>query len=117
MVYVTTAAPSAPVDRAGASAFSEATVPVPEGLAGYRELGSGDRAIVLLHGISSGAGSWSECAAALARHTRVVAWDAPGYGASTALQSATPTASEYAARLHQLLEALKIRRCLLVGHS
>lgn len=100
-----------------ASHFSERTVPIKGGVVGYRECGSGPRTIVLLHGISSGSGSWTECAALLGRHARVIAWDAPGYGASTALAGSRPTASDYAAVIHSMLEALQLEQCLLVGHS
>lgn len=111
------AQPLVPGSAPAASAFTERTVRVSDGVQGYRECGSGPQAIVLLHGISSGSGSWSECAAMLGEHARVIAWDAPGYGASTPLAPSAPTAPEYAGRIHGLLEALDIERCLLVGHS
>lgn len=72
--------------------------------------------IVLLHGISSGAASWLHAALAI-DGAHVVAWDAPGYGDSTPLAPASPTAEDYAARLHDLLKVLQIRHCVLVGHS
>ncbi|MDX3893094.1 alpha/beta hydrolase [Pusillimonas sp.] len=100
-----------------ASGFAENTVRVKDGVLGYRETGSGRHTIVLLHGISSGSASWSECAAVLGRRARVIAWDAPGYGASTPLPHATPAAPHYAARIDDLLEALGVEQCLLVGHS
>lgn len=79
-------------------------------------------AYVLLHGISSGAASWLDCALALASRpdaaaARVLAWDAPGYGASTPLQADAPTVGDYVERLGQALDALNVRRCVLVGHS
>jgi pimeloyl-ACP methyl ester carboxylesterase len=73
--------------------------------------------LVLLHGISSGSPSWLHVAAMLGEPHRVVAWNAPGYGESTRLDSRAPTASEYATRLHQVLRALDIHRVVLVGHS
>ena len=73
--------------------------------------------VVLLHGISSGAASWLPCASLLAAGARVIAWDAPGYGQSTQLQMAVPTARDYALRLEQLLTALQVRPDLIVGHS
>jgi pimeloyl-ACP methyl ester carboxylesterase len=69
--------------------------------------------LVLLHGISSSAASWVP---ALPQQ-HVVAWDAPGYGASTPLPQPQPTAADYAQRLHEALLALGIERCVLVGHS
>ena len=81
-----------------------------------RECGSGP-VVVLLHGIGSGSASWLHCAQRLAASCRVIAWDAPGYGQSTALAQERPRASDYAARLELLLQALDVQRCLLVGHS
>ncbi|MDD2102647.1 alpha/beta fold hydrolase [Pseudomonas putida] len=82
----------------------------------FRECGSGP-AIVLLHGIGSGSASWLAVAQELGRNARVIAWDAPGYGDSTPLRALAPDASDYAERLLQMLDALGIQRCVLVGHS
>jgi pimeloyl-ACP methyl ester carboxylesterase len=79
--------------------------------------GEGATNVVLLHGIGSGAGSWLHCALALDGVARVIAWDAPGYGDSSPLAAAQPTASDYAAHLHELLAAIDVDRCVLVGHS
>jgi len=88
----------------------------------WRQAGSahaGD-AVVLLHGISSGAASWLGVAVELTRLAptiRVLAWDAPGYGHSTPLVAAAPSDRDYAQVLGQSLSLLGVRRCLLVGHS
>jgi pimeloyl-ACP methyl ester carboxylesterase len=81
-----------------------------------RECGAGP-AIVLLHGIGSGSASWLQVAQELGQSARVIAWDAPGYGDSTPLRALAPDASDYAERLLQMLDALDIQRCVLVGHS
>ena len=95
----------------------ERIVALPSGAqVAIREAGTG-APIVLLHGIGSGAASWLPCALALEPHARVIAWDAPGYGASTPLSQTTPLATDYAERLGDLLTALDIDRCTLVGHS
>ncbi len=73
--------------------------------------------IVLLHGISSGAASWLHPALLLAQHHHVVAWDAPGYGGSTPLPHASPSAGHYADRLGELLQVMGISSCVMVGHS
>lgn len=73
--------------------------------------------LVLLHGISSDAASWLHAVLALPPQQHVIAWDAPGYGRSTPLASSLPTAADYAGRLHALLQAMDVRRCVLVGHS
>jgi pimeloyl-ACP methyl ester carboxylesterase len=73
--------------------------------------------LVLLHGIGSGAASWVQQLEELGGARRVLAWDAPGYGASTPVASASPVAADYARVLADWLDALEIGRCVLVGHS
>ncbi|MBO9537723.1 alpha/beta hydrolase [Herbaspirillum sp.] len=96
--------------------FAERTVEVGSGVVSYRSCGTGP-AVVLLHGISSGAASWLQCALKLEEGARVIAWNAPGYGRSTPLPMTRPRASDYAARLQQMLQALDVADCVLVGHS
>ncbi|KAF1044656.1 MAG: 2-hydroxy-6-oxononadienedioate/2-hydroxy-6-oxononatrienedioate hydrolase [Herbaspirillum frisingense] len=97
--------------------FAERSVGVAGGVVSYRTCGAGPATVVLLHGISSGAASWLQCALALEDGMRVVAWNAPGYGSSTPLPMARPKATDYATRLQQMLCALEITDCVLVGHS
>ncbi|MBV8248513.1 MAG: alpha/beta hydrolase [Comamonas sp.] len=100
--------------------FPERLVPLPDGSrVAWREAGdtAAEFAVVLLHGISSGAASWLDLALALGDKARVLAWDAPGYGVSTPLAQPTPGDADYARALEQSLQALGVRRCLLVGHS
>lgn len=73
--------------------------------------------LVLLHGIGSGAASWVQQFEVLGGARRVLAWDAPGYGASTPVASASPVAADYARVLHDWLDAAGVTRCVLVGHS
>lgn len=90
------------------------------GQVSVRECGvvqAGALPLVCLHGIGSGAASWLEAALMLAQRTRVIAWDAPGYGDSTALPMDAPRGADYAQRLHQMLDTLGISRCVLVSHS
>lgn len=88
-----------------------------EGVVGYREAGAG-APVVLLHGISSGAASWAPQLDGLASaDLRVVAWDAPGYGDSTALGTQAPSAADYARALGAWVDALGLARFTLVGHS
>jgi pimeloyl-ACP methyl ester carboxylesterase len=82
----------------------------------YREAGAGE-ALVLLHGIGSAARAFEDQLAGLSKGLRVIAWDAPGYGNSTALPMEAPVAADYAAALAGLLDELKIERCHLLGHS
>ncbi len=97
--------------------FPARRVPVRAGGAvAVRECGAGP-VVVCLHGIGSGAASWLDAALLLAPHARLIAWDAPGYGASTPLAPPAPTAGDYAGRLQDLLDALEVDSCVLVGHS
>jgi pimeloyl-ACP methyl ester carboxylesterase len=82
----------------------------------YREAGHGP-ALVLLHGIGNQSGSWVQQLESLAPRFRVIAWDAPGYGASDALPEHAPTAADYAEALRVLLDALQLDRVMLVGSS
>ncbi|MDM0072805.1 alpha/beta hydrolase [Variovorax sp. J2P1-59] len=108
--------PPSELDRLDAR-FPARRVPVGGGaVVSVRECGTGP-ALVCLHGIGSGAASWLDTASLLAPRARLIAWDAPGYGESTPVAPAVPTAVDYAARLHGLLDALEIESCVLVGHS
>jgi pimeloyl-ACP methyl ester carboxylesterase len=82
----------------------------------YLEQGQGP-ALVLLHGIGSAGRSFDRQLASLSPMHRVVAWDAPGYGGSSPLVTSHPTAADYADALAALLDALKIAKCHLLGHS
>lgn len=97
-------------------AFALRLVQLPGSTQAIREAGRGP-AIVLLHGIGSGAASWLQVALQLSASARVIAWDAPGYGLSSPLPMPAPKAVDYARRLLHLLDALQIERCVLVGHS
>lgn len=96
--------------------FPARGVAVRGGVVSVRECGAGP-ALVCLHGIGSGAASWFGTALLLESQARLIAWDAPGYGASTLLAPDAPTAADYAGRLHALLDAMEIESCVLVGHS
>ncbi|MFI5014669.1 MAG: alpha/beta fold hydrolase [Hyphomicrobiales bacterium] len=72
---------------------------------------------VLLHGIGSRGHSFLPFIEALPASATVIAWDAPGYGASVPLAQDWPLALDYAAALEALLAELHIERAILVGHS
>jgi len=88
------------------------------GIVEYREAGPADApAILLLHGTGSSSAGYRAQLAGLADGFRVVAWNAPGYGASTP-PPADPTALDYAGAAAGLLDALGIARvAALVGSS
>jgi pimeloyl-ACP methyl ester carboxylesterase len=95
-------------------------VDTPLGSIAYRRAGRGAITHVLLHGIGSASASWdAQLAWAQDRSDiGVLAWDAPGYGASTPVGPPEPQASDYAARLWAWLDALSCRGpVVLVGHS
>lgn len=94
-----------------------ATVDADGAQVAYRSGGSQGPVVLLLHGISSGAASWLPCASLLAAHARVIAWDAPGYGASSPLAEKARRAADYAVRLQGLVRALDLRPAMIVGHS
>lgn len=86
------------------------------GAISYLESGHGP-VLMLLHGIGSSARSWQAQLQTLASQFHVIAWNAPGYGASTHLPDDAPSVSEYATSLRALLDALNITRMHLLGHS
>ena len=96
--------------------YAPAVIETGAGDVSIRTTGSGP-AVVLLHGIGSGSGSWVYQLAGLEPRYRVVAWDAPGYGESTPVTDAAPGVDDYADRLATLIDALSLDRFLLVGHS
>lgn len=108
--------PAAELARLDARFAAREVAVAGDAVVSVRERGQGP-AIVCLHGIGSGAASWLEVAELLAPEARLIAWDAPGYGASTPLEADAPTAADYAARLSALLDALRIESCVLLGHS
>lgn len=99
-----------------ASVYPERICATASGQVSYREAGSGT-AVVLLHGISSGAVSWLGQLAGLKDHRRVIAWNAPGYAATTPLAMGTPSAADYATVLADFVDAMQLERFVLVGHS
>ncbi len=105
------------------SHFALQSVDTALGRVQYRQAGlaSATRTCVLLHGIGSASASWLaqlEAAASSPETSRVLAWEAPGYGASQAVPSAQPVAAEYALRVWAWLDALNLTLpVLLVGHS
>ncbi|WP_075182278.1 alpha/beta fold hydrolase [Pantoea sp. 1.19] len=84
----------------------------------WREAGSGEP-VVLLHGISSGSRSWHKQlnSALLQQRFRLLAWDAPGYGESSALDGDASQAESWAAALLTLFDRAGLAGATLVGHS
>jgi (E)-2-((N-methylformamido)methylene)succinate hydrolase len=72
--------------------------------------------VVLIHGVGMNQSVWEPQIDALSESFRVVVYDMLGHGES-ALPSAEPTLEEYAAQLEALLDAMRIERAHVVGHS
>jgi pimeloyl-ACP methyl ester carboxylesterase len=79
--------------------------------------GAGIGTVVLLHGIGSNSGSWLAQLSHGLGVGRVLAWNAPGYGDSSAVAPLRPAAQGYAIKLWQWLDVLGIQNVHLVGHS
>ena len=78
---------------------------------------SGDRAVVLLHGYSASVEWWDRVAPALVGQ-RVIAIDLVGHGGSEAPRDAANYGIDgQAEAVRQALDALGVRRTVLVGHS
>ena len=81
----------------------------------YRESGSG-RALLLLHGIGSSSAGWLNQLEGV-RGSRLIAWDAPGYGESAFLPVERPSAREYGEALAGFVERLLLKDVVLVASS
>lgn len=82
----------------------------------WREKGSGT-ALVLIHGTGGSAASWSAQFDRFPDRYRVIAWDAPGYGASDPWGDTPPTADDYARLLGRFLDSRGVATAHIVGHS
>lgn len=83
----------------------------------YLEKTGSGKVFILLHGISSGAYSWIKQLQDSTISYRLIAWNAPGYGQSSPLESNTPLGVDYAKRLLTFVDELGIDEFVLVGHS
>lgn len=82
----------------------------------YDEGGEGPT-IVLLHGFASNKEVWLETAKLLTPHFHLVIPDLPGWGESSRNAGASYNIDAQATRLNQFVEALRLQRFVLVGHS
>jgi pimeloyl-ACP methyl ester carboxylesterase len=81
----------------------------------YSDQGKG-RAIVLLHGFPENLQIWEEFSAALSKSFRVIAIDLPGLGESENI-GYVHTMELMAQCVHAVMQHLKLRRYVIVGHS
>ena len=82
----------------------------------YYEGGTGPT-IVLLHGFASNKEVWLSVAKLLTPHFHVIIPDLPGWGESSRNAQASYDIDAQAARLDAFVQALHLRRFVLVGHS
>ncbi|AWO93251.2 pimeloyl-ACP methyl ester carboxylesterase [Bradyrhizobium diazoefficiens] len=89
------------------------------GLIEYRSAGDRDKPVVLcLHGLGSSSDGYRAQLAGLSADFHVVAWNAPGFGASSQIEAQDIHIDDYAAALEAFLRASKIDRlAALVGSS
>lgn len=80
------------------------------------DVGTGDPALVLVHGLGSDLRAWARNIDALARHHRVVAIDLPGFGRSSKPMR-PPTLRGWAAIVEDVCARLGLGEIVLVGHS
>jgi pimeloyl-ACP methyl ester carboxylesterase len=83
----------------------------------FRQAGRGAQTLLLLHGIGGNANGWERQYEAFSSAFRVVGWDAPGYGKSFNFPTEAPALEDYAAAVVALLDALKVERAIVLGHS
>ena len=82
----------------------------------YRERGSGIP-LVFVHGLGGRSESWAPQYETFSPRYRVIGWDAPGYGQSTPLAKESPVIADYVDALTRFVDALRLERFHLVGHS
>jgi pimeloyl-ACP methyl ester carboxylesterase len=73
--------------------------------------------VVMLHGIGSNLGSFTHLSRLLPGNWGLLAWNAPGYGASAPLTTTETVAADYAFRVEQLMARLGLDQAILLGHS
>lgn len=87
--------------------------PLVQGKLSFRAQGEGD-AIVFLHGLMGSSKSWVFQFEHFARHHRMIAWDAPGFGQSDLVEVSIDA---YVEALRELIDTLGKNKVVLVGHS
>jgi 3-oxoadipate enol-lactonase len=82
----------------------------------WREAGTGTP-LLLLHGIGGSSEIWAAQYKALADGFRVIGWDMPGYGGSSALSESAATLDSYVDALSALMDTLGITAGHILGQS
>jgi pimeloyl-ACP methyl ester carboxylesterase len=79
--------------------------------------GDATRTIVFLHGVGGRATSFADVFQRWPDGPRLIAWDAPGYGPSKAINKPWATAKDYAAVLRLVFDGLGLERADVVAQS
>lgn len=82
----------------------------------YIDEGSGEKTIVLVHGLGGYILSWKKNIPELSKNYRVIALDLPGYGKSSK-NAEFYTIPFFSETIYQFLEALLLDKVVLAGHS
>ena len=73
--------------------------------------------LILLHGFGTDKNIWLDEAKSLGDHFHLIIPDLPGWGASSRVDGASYNIDAQAARLDNFVNALRLQRFVLVGHS
>jgi pimeloyl-ACP methyl ester carboxylesterase len=81
----------------------------------YNDTGHGFP-LILIHGFCESRSLWKYCENDLAARFRVIVPDLPGFGESR-LEESEVSMEYFAERIKDLLDSLKIEKCIMIGHS
>lgn len=100
-------------------AVASSIYPGQRGQVEYRAAGDeSNPAVLMLHGLGSSSAGYRAQFARLSRDLHVIAWNAPGFGGSSAISGHDASIDDYADALEALLRTLRIERLsALVGSS
>jgi pimeloyl-ACP methyl ester carboxylesterase len=100
-------------------AVASSIYPGQRGQVEYRAAGDeSNPAVLMLHGLGSSSAGYRAQFAGLSRDLHVIAWNAPGFGGSSAISGHDASIDDYADALEALLRTLRIERLsALVGSS
>lgn len=82
----------------------------------FVDMGSGEKTLVFIHGLSSNLQSWMKNISELKKSHRCIALDLPGYGKSTKNRT-TYSMRDYADFLNSFIDRKNLENVILAGHS